>query len=604
MSRLLVLMPKDNYDAEQLDHLAGAINLNGLLITKSSENTDSFFAVATSKQALFKDGGLFENNRWLVLIAGDIIEHDILPYTEIIKNLDNDNANYFAGLNGIFTIAAFDKHQESLFIISDRRAQQPIYYHLNDDRLFLSTELAAFCRLKEEFLFNEKWLWEYLFFNYPVSSTTFLKGVKRIPPSSIIKYDKISQDFSMRKYAGNFKKQDVLLDGIEALEFASEVLSDRIPQYFNDSDDIACALTAGWDGRTMLALSQKHNISAYTYGVPGCQDLKGGSETAKLANVSHIGIHFDDKFTNDLPYYMKETVYLSSGLQNILRATLLYAYSKLSDDGNRYPLTISGISMDMQFRGHACSPPLISHDVGKIFESGNIDIRKDFWSSFVKANYASFKEHIVKMLKSLENDYGKFDSTEHHLSYIVYVLSTQYFCGELSLADYFTTVRVPCWDSKIINLSYMIKYSTLSFSQYSSHTRGDREELILQSYLLNNYAPIFANIPIGNTRPDIVLKGKTIYQLYRIYRGVLKRTAGLVSAYTKPVPLEDWEQWLNVLYRDFIDDLIFSKDSRIRNYISDEFLLKLSKDRELHLIGKLATVEIIIRLMESNWQRV
>jgi hypothetical protein len=239
----------------------------------------------------------------------------------------------------------------------------------------------------------------------------------------------------------------------------------------------------------------------------------------------------------------------------------------------------------------------------KLYKGEQRVFRNAFWSSLLGGNYPSFEEHITAKLRSLRSDFGDFDDTEHHLSYILYVLSAQYFCGEMKIADHFTTARVPSWDSEIIDLSYSIKQSTLSFSQFSEHVRGDIKELVLQSYLFKKYAPRFAVAPIGNTRPDIVLKGKTMYQLYRLYSGLMRRAASVVSRSAERPPLENWNAWLNESHRGFIDELIFSKDSRIRGYIGDQYLEGLKANRDIHYIGKLASAEIILRLIENRWQR-
>ena len=604
MSKLLALMSTDNYSQKELVSFVDSINLSGNSITKSLKKGKTFFAASSSRQSLFKEEGLFENKTWIILFAGDLVEHLSIPFSEIAENIGKNNLEYFAGLNGTFAITAFSKEEQELYILSDRRSQQPIYYYIDSNNILISTEMASFCRLKENLQFNENWLWEYLFFNYPVSSATFLRNVRRVPPATIVRCNVNTRDYYNYKYAANFRQQNKLLEGKEALSHAFKVFSDRVPKYYSNTDDVACALTAGWDGRTMLAFApDQSNVTAYTYGVPGCNDLKEGRATADEAKISHVSVLFDNEFIDNLEWHMNETVYLTSGLQNIARASLLYAYKQLTRNGTRCPLVISGIAVDMQFRGHACTPALISSDMGNIFKSGFVDINKKYWSGVVKGDFRVFEEYLKKVLQQLRDKYGDYNSTEHHLSFINYILSTQYFSGEISIADYYTTVRVPSWDSEIIKLSYAIKYSTLLFSQFSSHSRGNMSELILQSYLLKNISPTLSKIRIGNTRPDIVLLGVPFYHMYRAYRGIVKRVARFIPKARKIEPLEDWREWLNNQQREYINRLLFVKETRVRKYIQTEFLEELKTHRNLGMISKLATVEIIIRLIESKWKR-
>ena len=59
----------------------------------------------------------------------------------------------------------------------------------------------------------------------------------------------------------------------------------------------------------------------------------------------------------------------------------------------------------------------------------------------------------------------------------------------------------------------LFKKSTLSFSQLSNHKRLSRDEMVLQSYIINKISPLFAKVPIGTvgfTKPTIVLKEITL----------------------------------------------------------------------------------------------
>ena len=213
--------------------------------------------------------------------------------------------------------------------------------------------------------------------------------------------------------------------------------------------------------------------------------------------------------------------------------------------------------------------------------------------------YSKFYETIQHELKQLKKTFGDFRSTEHHLLFKMYIQGPHYFSGELKIADCFTTLRVPSWDAKIIELAFKIKESALTFSSFTGKKRSGRDVVELQSHILSKLSPKFAKIPVRNTRPDIVLKGQRAYELYMLYSLIIKK---INSFREKSSLLEDWDKWLNVLHKDFIDRLIFSEDSRIKDYIDSSFFKKTEALRDIHWIGKFATAEIIIRLIENRWQ--
>jgi len=558
--------------------------------------------VAYLENSPLKGERLFENERWVIIFAGDIVDYGSIPHEKIIEKLETGKYSFFSNFNGYFSIAAYDKTKEMLFLISDRRSWHPIFYAEENGNIYFSTEMSTFCRLKRKFKFNEKWLWEYLYFNFPIGDTTFLNGVKRMSPASIIIYNKNSGKYSILEYTERFEKKLNLLDATEALELAKEIFTKRVPKYFEGKKDIACSLTQGWDARTILSLSPTLNVTAFTYGTPGCRDLKGSSKTARLAGIPHKVIIFNSKFIDKLPYYLLETIFISSGWEKILRATLLYAYDKLTEGGKKFSITTSGIGLDILFRGHATSPEIISSGLAVLFYGGKIEIDKDLWSSVLRDEYLVFKEYIINKLETLRDEYGDFSFPEHHLSYLMYEVVPKYYCGEMKIANNFTALRVPGLDPQIIELAYSIKKSTLYFSDYAEKVHDKRERLILQSYLFKELSPRFMKIPVRNTRPDFVLKGNIFYQFYRIKEGLLNKMLNLFPK-NREIPLEDWQAWLNGIHKEFIDKLIFSKNSRIRKYFKNEYLDQLKEKRELQEIGKLGTAEIILRLLENNWER-
>src|SRR4029453_6382026 len=131
--------------------------------------------------------------------------------------------------------------------------------------------------------------------------------------------------------------------------------------------------------------------------------------------------------------------------------------------------TLSGISVDMQFRGHACAPHLVSADVATAFRTGKVDINAQFWPRVWGEQFPAFRESFDAGFQHLSDQFGCFTDAEHHLLYIMYVIGPRHFSGELTIADHYTTVRVPSWDRDIVDLSFSIRESALSFSEFTSH---------------------------------------------------------------------------------------------------------------------------------------
>ena len=581
--------------------LAQTLDLLSTGHTKTIYLSSGFVTVSTLEHSPLKGKRCYEEKDAYLCFTGDIVGYSTIPHKNIIETIESKKFGNFDNYAGNYAIVYVNEKEKKLTIITDRRAQQPIYFQKFKSTFIFSTELSTFCRLDNLAEFNEDWLFEYLFFNYPVSQNTFLKGVYKVPPASILEYDFQSRNIEISKYADIFRKKPNLMQGKDAFEYASGIFREVIPQYYQGSNRIACALTDGWDARTILAFAPKaEDVVSYTYGVPNCQDLKGAKRTAILADVPHIEILFDDYFLRKLPHYMLKTVFISSGLQGILRSTLTFVYESLTKFGCDFPLIVSGIALDHLFRGNHASPTPISSDIENIFRKGSVEFADQFWQKMLGNKYSDFKEMIIKKLHDLQNNYGQFLTTELHLLFKLYFQGPEYFGGEIKIAQNFSTIRVPSWDPKMIDLAFSIKNSALSYSAFKDGKRSGKSVAELQSYVLNKFSPQFAKIPVRNTRPDFVLKNKLSYKAYTLYRVFYNQIQGYRYG-KKPILLENWDNWINERHRKFIDKLIFSGEARIQKHISKEFMDALQINRNFYWIGKLATAEIILRLIESRW---
>jgi len=601
MTAYFTLLGK-NFSGGDINSLVETINPLKKLNTKILNIDKGFFAVSFHKKAPLKGNKYFNNQHWMAVFAGDLIE-EYIPWNFILKSLENHDYKMLNNLRGYFSITVFDKKTNKLFIISDRRSQFPIFYLIEGNNVYTSTELSTFCRLPLKIAFNIEWMWEYLFFHYPIGQTTFLENVNRMPPACVLEINIISGEFLFSEYAPRFQKKKHILTGKTALEHAYSVFQNTVPKYFTGNTDIACALTGGWDGRTNLHFCpDKNSIMAYTYGVPGCWDLVEATATAQEMGIKHQKILFDKNFEDKLPSLIIDAIYLSSGLERVRRSVPLYVYKILTDYGKKFHLLIEGLDYDGLFRGHVADPSLMSKDMARIFTTGEKNINEIYWKEFMGSNYNNFKTHILKQIDNIEKRYGKLSNPETHLSFTLYETSPKYWVGQLSFAKHFTTIRIPAWDTDIIDLSYSIENSTLSYSELlREHKRGSWEEMILQAYLISKGDGPLKDIHISGVNPKTVLKGKIIYHIIRI-KNLLPKIIKMRIQKRSSSP-ENWNRWLNEIHKEFIDNLIFSKNSRINKYVEYQTLEKLKNKRDTQLLSKFATIEIILRLIESSWDR-
>lgn len=596
----------DRIDCQSLlslqDHL-GLCDSWSLLVDETA-----LFGVSRLRSAPLSEKYLFEDKDWVVAISGDLISVDGkaptsgIPWNLIVRALDEREYSYFLEWRGMFGICAYNKTLRRVVVINDRKAQWPVFYAHDASGFYVSTELAVFCRLPGmNARLNTDWLYDFLFANVGLFDATFIRGVKSVPPASAVEYDMRTQKLSLEKYAPLYTPKEKLLTGRRGLEQAQAVFQACIPRYFMGAQPVACAMTSGWDSRTLLAFRPEETaVMAYTYGLPGCADLTESARTCRQIDVDHLPIAYDDQMLASLPSMALSTVFSTSGLEQVARSTLSYVYETLTARGTRFPVVISGLEGDMLFRGHGGPISVISRDMSRAFRTNRADISEEPWQTLLEAQYTGFREHVVGRLERLRDTYGPLDSSEHHMSFMLYEISCKKYTGELAVARQFTTQRTPYLDEDLIELAYSIEQSTLSYSVHSSPTDRNKNDNLLFGYLISHTDPRMARIPVRGIPPVVMQRGHAFAQLYRL----LVRGPRRLFRRRPAVPLEDWASWFDNQIAELLHELVFHEKAVVREYLNTDKLLDLDVPPAIRrqIVGKVATVGLILTFMESGWR--
>ena len=603
MPGLVAILDRKNRKGD-LQKLLWTIDYLSNCRTKIMQSGNAGLAIAWLKNDLYGDNRYFEDDRFTCLFAGDLIGYQSVPWLKITNAMADKKYSELRSLKGPFALCVLDKGKDILYAISDRRSQFPLFYSITDSGILLSTTISTFCH-NEKMQFNPGWLYEFLYFNYPVGQTTPVKNVLRVPPALVFSYNLNTGQHAMIEYTQPFRRAEKLIEGKDAIQKAKSVFQERMAKHVPSNTKCAISLTSGFDSRTVLAYSIpwcKSNLETYTYGIAGCTDLKVASSVANSLGIKHQQIIFDDSFIGQLGKMMYETVYLSGGLERVTRSTLKYVYRTLTTDGANFPVVLTGIAGDHLFRDHVKSkgniPSLVSTDMAATIQGGTPCINKSFFKRVFGKNYASFEEYTRESLHRLEKAYGPISHPEPYMSFLIYEVSPKYFAGEHAIASNFTTLRSPYWDDDIISLAYEISFSTIGFSE-SLPEKDKYFEAVLQANLIEtkkNFSKIkIRGVPIY----AYSVNNKFIYNLIKIlWKGPSKIVDHIRN--NSEVPLEDWPKWVKNPLGPETNKLL-SRDSLILAYVATEFIEEFKMMDNEHWIGKFVTAEILMRLIENGW---
>ena len=585
-----------NLDEINKDYFKKSINLASTLKVDFVEYHSFFATTSFLESSPLQGNRIYKNDNYIILFAGDLIEHKKLPWHLIELHFKESNFKWFSSLRGIFAFTFLNIKSQRITLISDHRTQLPIYYGVIKNNFIFSTHISTFTTLKSIPEFNIDWLYEFLYFNYPIDQTTFIKGVKRLRPVTRLIYSKSDGNISEKLYSDYLnsfekKKNNKKIDLNECISIFKKI----VPKYFDLNGNNIAAATAGFDSKALISLSPL-KIDTYTYGIKGSADMIESQKFTKKYNYYHKRILFDKNFKKLLPDLIYDVVKLSGGQQSISRATLLYVYKSLAKLEKPHHTVISGISGGSIFRGGGNIPSVISKELGVYFSTGKIQIDDLLSSAFIDKE-VSFKKHIENCIKKINTFYGKYNDPETYLLFQCYEVAPKYFGGELAIANNFVSLRVPFWDHELIKLSFSTNYSTLKFSKFREKNKFSFSKNILLSKIISGNPKLKFSFIQG--MPVILYATKSIF-LFKLSKLFIRGYAYLTGYRPSKTPLEDWNKWFDKNLKNEFEEIL-PKDNYLKNYLTDEYINNVMKSNNIHLISKIITSEIILKLINNKW---
>lgn len=595
------LSDKD-YSFYNKDLFKKSINLVNTMKLDYQSSENSFVCASKLNNSPNKGKRVLTKNDLTLTFSGDLIEYDEIPWNDIVKAFEEKKIEYFAKLRGFFALCIYNETTKKVSLISDHRSQQPLFYTIIDDNFIFSTSLSTFTTLKKAPVFDIKWFYEVLFFNFPLLGTTFLNDVKKMPPASILTYDLNSKKLKIEQYKSQFSVSENLLKGDQAYKKGVETFKEIIPKYYSNNNLVA--LTGGFDSRSLLSLAPKNiYVTAYTYGIKNTGDLKVSSKIAKDLKLNHKKIFFDKTFENNITNTIYESVRLSGGYNTILRSTLPYVYKTLYKlYGNNASIVMGGIGGDL-FRGDGSTTrtngsTIASKGICSYVRGSTIDINQKEIKSILKNDSKAYKAYIENKLSKINELYGEPSNPEFFMLYDVYNIDTSYFGGEVSIASNYFTVRQPYLDSDIINFAFKSEIGNLGLSPYNNDKKYlSYKKYVFQSKLIHSN-PNFKNTYIKGV--PVSLYAKNNKNFYEVSRPFIRGLDKIFNKQTPPAKLEDWNYWFSTLLKKEFD-ILLNENSLISEFVNINYIKEIKKSKDLLMISKLATTEIILNLIKNKW---
>ena len=461
-----------------------------------------------------------EDNSASIVFNGEIYNHGLLR-KELessgvkfrTKNSDTEvllNGFRFYGkdfinkLRGQFAFCYIDYKLQTVFLVSDRLNQKPLYYSIENNEVTFSSNLRSLVAINNSFNLNDDFIKEYLLYGITSSPATIFENVKKLEPAQIIEISLDSINFSSRSY--KYWRPENYID---SKKFNKDEFFDR----FNDSVEIrakadvpiAYFLSGGIDSTSIIKnmhdRGQEINSFSMIFDEKKYSEEKWSREVAKRYSTNHIEINASANLSTE----SIETA-LNSLDEPYSDPSVFPSYLIADKISDYYKVAISGDGGDELLGGYKRSSVILNRKnnifsqvisygykaypsflgTGNFFQSKSKDLDIAYQSFFKDEKFLKLlhlPEENIKKIISLEKNIDPFKSLllQDYKYYLPEMM--MYKIDRTSMANSLET-RSPFVDH------HLIEY-VLSTSVHENSLNINKN--ILKNYLVSDFSDEFVS---------------------------------------------------------------------------------------------------------------
>jgi len=207
-------------------------------------------------------------------------------------------------VSGMFSFVYLNLLQKKIYLARDRFGEKPLYYSIDDQIIFFSSELKAL-KLHPKFNkeINNESLKNYFFYGYVPSPLSIYKNTFKVEPSSFkeINYENFSYQTSTYWDLNNYNKSDKneITSQNDIKINTKELLSNSIKEQLISDVPLGCFLSGGTDSALITAMTQEisnTNLQTFSIGFENnfFDESKYSSNIANILGTDHSDIQLSN----------------------------------------------------------------------------------------------------------------------------------------------------------------------------------------------------------------------------------------------------------------------------------------------------------------------
>ncbi|MTP85338.1 asparagine synthase (glutamine-hydrolyzing), partial [Turicibacter sanguinis] len=195
---------------------------------------------------------------------------------------------FITQLRGMFSLVLYDERTEELIAVRDRFGIKPLYYYVEDDVLFLTSELKPFKQSTiPEASLDFIALQHYFTFQYIPEPLTCLKDVKVLEPGTYLTYQR-NKGIEIKAYNTIQLIPHHQISSLHKHQLET-VIKESVRAHLQSDVEVGCFLSGGVDSTIITACANQYHpkIKAFTIGFheAGYSEIEAARETADFLNI-------------------------------------------------------------------------------------------------------------------------------------------------------------------------------------------------------------------------------------------------------------------------------------------------------------------------------
>ena len=226
----------------------------------------------------------------LAIVHGEFTRPEpIREFASVVLERYRDDPSSLQRLEGSYVVAVWDAARKTLVLAHDRFGVRNLYYACGDRVVCFAPLVSALLGFGiRRPSIDVAGVADFLAFEHVLGDETLLRGVRALPPATIARFDargvRLDRYWTPRYCPAPARQPREWVEEFGRRLGASAIRSVSQPPR------VGIPISGGLDSRTILAVARPSlspSMPGFTYGVPGCDDLRLAAELVRRVGIPH-----------------------------------------------------------------------------------------------------------------------------------------------------------------------------------------------------------------------------------------------------------------------------------------------------------------------------